>query len=74
MLPAVSRVSVDETCPKLPELVLFNDAVWFLRDSPAHEQCLCTEGCDPSWQDAVWNSLGSSCDYLKTQELNRNLL
>lgn len=74
MLPPVSGVSVDETFPNLPELVLFNDAVWLRRDIPAHMQSLRTGGHD-SWQrDALRNSLGCSCNDLKTQELNSNFL
>lgn len=66
MLSPVSGVSVDETFPNLADLVLFNDAIWFLRGTPAQMQSLCTLGCDSWWQDALWNSLGSSCNYLKT--------
>lgn len=67
MLSPVSGVGVDETFSKLPELILFNDAIWFLRDAPDQMQSLCTGGCDSGWQDALRNSSGRSRNYLKTE-------
>lgn len=74
MLPPVSGVSVDETFPNLPELVLFNDAIWLRRDMPTHMQSLCTGGRDSRRRDILRDSLGGSCNDLKTQELNSNFL
>lgn len=65
MLPPVSGASVDETFPNLPELVLFNDAIWFLRDAPAQMQSLSAGRRDSGRQDALRDSLGSGGNYLQ---------
>ena len=65
MLPPVSGARVDETFPNLPEPVLFNDATWFLRRTPAQAQSVCAGRGDARGRDALGHSLGSSCNYLK---------
>lgn len=65
MFPPVGGIRVDEPFPNLPELVLLNDAIWFLGGIPAQVQGVGPGGCDPRGQDALRDSLGSSDSHLK---------